>query len=399
MKKNYLVVLTAILLVGITFSAVQVIRAATKDATVGNTPTPVGHSWGQIQDFDCEAGYCLQKNVSGTLTCESCGGTGYWKQLPAGGIYYHGSDWPGVVIGASGDITASHKLVVRADVLTSAFLLPDHSVGVGMISAMANGSVTSLRDGFGPELMFNIGSVFDITGNEIAYIAGIRDGADNSGALKFATREDGVWDEKMRISADGNVGIGTEAPGAKLDIVKGSSGNRDNWYFSDNRYTPVVVESDVHAYLYLRTPNNVGSGILFADTDETQGWSGAIEYSHVTDAFSFSTVSKINAMRIDKDGNVGIGTDDPKAKLDVAGAIKVDASAFRTETTEGFACMDISTNEEINGEKVQCNETNRGAIQIILNMCGDGTYRDSLCYCGQYGTLGTFNWICLISCP
>lgn len=73
MNKNYLVVLSALLLVGITFSAVQIIKASAD-------PDP-GHTLDEIADFNCP-GQCIQGHTGGVLTCVDCsGGTGgYWER-------------------------------------------------------------------------------------------------------------------------------------------------------------------------------------------------------------------------------------------------------------------------------------------------------------------------------
>ncbi len=52
--------------------------------------------------------------------------------------------------------------------------------------------------------------------NPIVSINAYRDGADNSGALAFWTRDAGAWITRMTIRADGDIGIGTTAPTAQL---------------------------------------------------------------------------------------------------------------------------------------------------------------------------------------
>jgi hypothetical protein len=46
-----------------------------------------------------------------------------------------------------------------------------------------------------------------------------QDGATDSGAMTFSTRNLGALAERVRIAAGGNVGIGTAAPTSKLHVV------------------------------------------------------------------------------------------------------------------------------------------------------------------------------------
>ncbi|MBI4655547.1 MAG: hypothetical protein HY746_02245 [Elusimicrobia bacterium] len=75
--------------------------------------------------------------------------------------------------------------------------------------------------GIGAGIVFRAENNFDEIEN-VAQISGIlttvSDGAEQ-GALSFLTRSGAGLTEKLRITSDGNVGIGTTEPGTKLDIV------------------------------------------------------------------------------------------------------------------------------------------------------------------------------------
>jgi hypothetical protein len=116
------------------------------------------------------------------------------------------------------------------------------------------------------------------------------------GAMLFFTADNTTLfgTERMRITSDGNVGIGTSSPDQKLDVngaivVRGTvelkSGNNTYYQNSDN----------TNAYFIL---NNGDTGS-----------------ANATLAFVQNAVSE--RMRIDSNGNVGIGTSSPGAKLDV----------------------------------------------------------------------------------
>ncbi|MDI6591591.1 MAG: hypothetical protein QME61_01465, partial [Patescibacteria group bacterium] len=119
------------------------------------------------------------------------------------------------------------------------------------------------------------------------------------------------------------------------------------------------------------------------------------EILHPNSKFGYST----NSLVIRKsDGNVGIGTTEPQAKLDVNGGVRINtaSAATRNATTVGFACLDLNKNNSTLGDDT-CNESKRGMIKMSENTCKDEKKRDSLCYCGKYDD--NWRWICLVSCP
>jgi hypothetical protein len=122
-------------------------------------------------------------------------------QVLGGGAYFDGN------VGI-GTLSPGQKLVVRESTSTTNSL-----VSTAVVSAYSTGN---MADGFGPELLFNIAD--SGASNEVASIAGIRDAADNGGALTFNTRYWGTWGERMRITRDGSVGVGTPSPAYKLDV-------------------------------------------------------------------------------------------------------------------------------------------------------------------------------------
>ena len=104
--------------------------------------------------------------------------------------------------------------------------------------------------------------------------------------------------ERMRISADGNVGIGTSSPVQKLSVV-------GNIYLPQGNYI---------------TWNNGDCEI------------GGIFGYHLVFR-TYTGVSMTEKLRIESDGNVGIGTTIPLYKLDVNGS--VNANNIRTTTQIG----------------------------------------------------------------
>ncbi|MFH1429231.1 MAG: hypothetical protein ABIH39_05755, partial [Candidatus Margulisiibacteriota bacterium] len=104
--------------------------------------------------------------------------------------------------------------------------------------------------------------------------------------------------ERMRITASGNVGIGTTVPGAKLDVALGAA----------NGSLRVTGKSDNSVIGDLAYYNGYGTYLWLEKEDDTVG-SLIRSYG----------VSYFNG------GNVGIGMTSPSTKLDVAGTVSANA--------------------------------------------------------------------------
>lgn len=146
-----------------------------------------------------------------------------------------------------------------------------------------------------------------ITNNEVRFVSTYGTG----GNYPFTFRFGGSTGEVMRIKTDGNVGIGTTNPTAKLEV----NGNLK----AHNMWT--VNPEDPSASVRLNWLNNVARIRI--------GGSG----SGSAEGLDIQTQGDRSLMRLLHNGNVGIGTTTPTDKLSVNGRIrakevKVEASPW-----------------------------------------------------------------------
>jgi hypothetical protein len=143
--------------------------------------------------------------------------------------------------------------------------------------------------------------------------------------------------ERMRITSAGQVQVGyynTARGGANTTFMTGKSGT---------------------TYLELNGGDTNGEGgILFADG--SGGNYGLINYSHVSDIMQFYTASA-EKMRITSAGNVGIGTTNPQAALDISSNYSIQGGVYTyyytgTATGQSNINLDITVNNEGGGGNV-----------------------------------------------
>jgi hypothetical protein len=172
----------------------------------------------------------------------------------------------------------------------------------------------------------------------------------------------GAFDSNdLRITSGGNVGIGTTSPGAKLDVA-GQIITSDSVRFTANVSTP--------------TGNSV--------------------FRPASNTLAIGTNSA-ERMRITSDGNVGIGTTSPSAKLHVQGtSFFFDQAIFDDKvgigTTSPSQKLHVSGNARVTGAYYDSNNS-AGTSGQVLSSTATGTDWVSLSEISGVDGTGTANYV------
>ena len=178
---------------------------------------------------------------------------------------------------------------------------------------------------------------------------------DSSGDSVFLGNDDGdfliqtptsAYSTKLIVKDDGNVGIGTTSPTAKLVVM----GDDVNNYAKSTVPTAIIADDDVE-FLIGSTDNFAGEEITLrlgtvlssyytygAYVKAIQG--AGVDYYKLAFGTSNGAVATTK-MTIDNVGNIGIGTTNPVAKLQVAG--NVSGSSFTSSISNAVGFLGTSS--------------------------------------------------------
>ena len=175
---------------------------------------------------------------------------------------------------------------------------------------------------------------FSVTGYEgqttgEASIGVVQTSNASSGNLVFGTRHNGTRSEKMRISSDGNVGIGTTNPAQNFVVADATNGNG--------------IEFVPGATATFQTYNRGTSSYNNLNIDTARTQVRSIDYTSFHNGSGYP-----EKMRITSAGNVGIGTTSPSTKLDVAGNANIsDTLAIGSLSTVPTASLGRALNIQV----------------------------------------------------
>lgn len=143
---------------------------------------------------------------------------------------------------------------------------------------------------------------------------------DGTGISNPAAGEVGVMaggGERVRVAANGRVGIGTVAPGATLDVVGGTQWSSHNYGAAMVAYTP-----GRNTVIGLLDANGQNPWAI-ANTNATV--SGTLTFARMPALGDIASAASV-AMAITRSGSVGIGKEAPGATLDVSGSFRTNSS-------------------------------------------------------------------------
>ena len=196
--------------------------------------------------------------------------------------------------------------------------------------------------------------------NEDSYIRQVVGSNTASQDITIGSNDLSTVNEIIRFQGlTGNVGIGTTAPGAKLEVYAGSSSGA-----ATNSDDNLVIEDNGNSFINLKTPTSNVSGLIFSDA--TRG-RGQLTYDHSADSMRFVTAGS-EKVRIDPSGNVGIGTTTPESKLQVAGGIQMaDDTSTASVTKVGTLKYWVSGNNSYVDMCMQTGATTYAWVNIVTN--------------------------------
>jgi hypothetical protein len=224
--------------------------------------------------------------------------------VPANGVYLPAANSVAVATNGAGRLAINSSGQVFVNQLTQ---LSNHSSPALELTGDAVINSASFGTGNESSLYFYHRRLDDTATRQGSSVHSIAEDSYTSGSggtfdstLAFRTVLNNVANERLRITSDGKVGIGTSSPSQKLTITDthtlGLSGNAIHFYRDSGNY--FILEGGSNAFFQFR----------YGSTD---------------------------LVKIDSSGRVGIGVTSPVNALHINGAAGGVSSRFRLSSTEG----------------------------------------------------------------
>jgi hypothetical protein len=272
------------------------------------------------------------------------GSSGVTNQNPAARLIIEDSDTAGIAINTTntgngylrfvdpdsnsvGGLSYDHStdlLAFRTSGSDEMVIASSGNVGIGTttpaaqleISNTGSGQLYSTGDGFYVDQSGSqLDSLFLRSQGPIQLSSNL-DGGTSNDYIQFLTA---AGQERVRITATGNVGIGTTTPAYKLDVA-------GDIHISNAAPYLIFTDTDTNAESRISASSGVGSLIIDADYNNEQAGTNII--------FKSDGAEK---MRIGSSGNVGIGTTSPDHMLHiVSGSGISNLRCVNDSGSEGF---------------------------------------------------------------
>ncbi|WP_409480206.1 tail fiber domain-containing protein [Pseudobdellovibrio sp. HCB154] len=321
-----------------------------------------------------------QWTASGSTINFSSGNVGIGTSTPTQTLHVSGSIRTNTIYAADGAFNSPSITFANAmgTGLYNASGYLGFSVASGMRAQLTNSSFSFNSGGAGPQIYFTGGSAtnpsyaFNVDSDTGMFNP---NGSGGSNELGFSTA--GV--ERLRIASAGSVGIGTSAPVTTLHIVStqpatalhpdraGLILEAEGTSVGGRMATKVYSDTENPLFVAYRSrgskanpqpllSNDLITAISPVGFDGSNWQTGAHVRFHTTEnwngsaigsAISFRTVTNgtsttLDRMRIDHNGNVGIGTTAPRQILDVAPT--TGNSIIRATSTNGTTALQLYRN-------------------------------------------------------
>ena len=236
-------------------------------------------------------------------------------------LYNSGTEQYGFGVGSSGDIQY-HSNTIHDFYINNSFSTRINSTGlaVGTTSAPGNRLIVAQDTGYTNENLYTIAAAAS-TNTAYKLILGY-DYSQDIGVISAV--QTGVAWKNLSISPNGgNVGIGTIGPSQKLHVA----GNL--------RVTGAIYDSNNSAGSSGEILTSTGTGTDWVSLSSISGVDGTGTANYVPKWTDADTIG--NSAIYDNSGNIGIGTTNPGAKLEVVGTFRATTKSFLIDhpTKEG----------------------------------------------------------------
>ena len=255
------------------------------------------------------------------------------------------------------------------------------------VQGTANGASLSLCNPSATDNNFSNVGFYKADGLVTSQINGITTSqSSRHGALSFLVHNGSSLAEKARITKDGRVGIGTTAPTEILTI-----GDGDLKFFHSNAGT-------AHRTTFIEfgnSSNRITSEQNYG-SDSSSNYTAGLKFT--TKNFNGSSFATVDALNIQANGRVGIGTTSPSQKLTVAYS---NGSPWSTSSL-GVG-MKVENTNAVNGVasgiELRSFQNNGGASIQYIHAVNDGvsSYGSDLVFSTRVAYTGAYRESCRIT--